>query len=647
MSTTNIELQTVPANAQQISVPVNDALGDIDAMLAGLVTVEFTADVNRTLVRDEYLTSVLRFTDSPSTLTTGRDVIFPARFPQMVVINDTAQTLTLKKSGQTGITVAAGATTFIAAGATDVEEAGGSGGSGMTNPMTTAGDLIVGGSVGTPLRLAIGTDGQVLKVVSGAVAWAADAGGSFTGGDLTSAINWAKAADIASAATTDIGAAVGNFVHVTGTTTITALGTAQAGAFRIVRFAGALTLTHNATSLILPTGANITTAANDSAGFVSEGSGNWRCVFYQRADGTPLSGSGGSLSGFTASLNTASPNNTVNTSALSASGGSTNQDAALVPKGTGAVLAQIPASNVATGNKRGAYSVDWQTQRSIADEVASGSWCFIGGGSRNKATTNHGTIPGGQQNSIASDNGTIGGGGENTIAGTGAGYGTIGGGRLNSIGSTAFTGWIGGGQGNSLSGNHSYGSIAGGLSNNVSASYGQCTGGEANDVSGQGSRAGGRNATDRGRLGCDAWANGQFATKGDAQTGEMILRSDTTNATTEAVTANNSAAGTTNQMLLPNTSAYSVRGHLVVRENATGDCAAFDIRALVRRGANAAATVVVGQTVTQVYADAGATTWAVAVVADTTNGALQVNVTGEASHSLKWVCKLEAVEVVG
>ena len=41
----------------------------------------------------------------------------------------------------------------------------------FTNPMTTAGDLIVGGVSGAPSRLAIGTDGQVLTVTSGAVAW--------------------------------------------------------------------------------------------------------------------------------------------------------------------------------------------------------------------------------------------------------------------------------------------------------------------------------------------------------------------------------------------------------------------------------------------------------------------------------------------
>jgi hypothetical protein len=48
---------------------------------------------------------------------------------------------------------------------------------GMTNPMTAAGDIIIGGTSGTPQRLAKGTDGQVLTVVSGNPAWAAATGG--------------------------------------------------------------------------------------------------------------------------------------------------------------------------------------------------------------------------------------------------------------------------------------------------------------------------------------------------------------------------------------------------------------------------------------------------------------------------------------
>lgn len=119
-------------------------------------------------------------------------------------------------------------------------------------------------------------------------------GGTFTGGTLTSALNEAPAVTIASAATVNIGAAAANTINVTGTTTITAFDTIASGAVRRVIFAGILTLTHNVTSLILPTGSNITTAAGDVAEFVSLGSGNWKCIAYTRANGQALASAGGS-----------------------------------------------------------------------------------------------------------------------------------------------------------------------------------------------------------------------------------------------------------------------------------------------------------------------------------------------------------------
>lgn len=95
-----------------------------------------------------------------------------------------------------------------------------------------------------------------------------------------------QSTDIASAATVDLNTATGNVVDVTGIVTITALGTVQEGAVFFLQFDGALTLTHNATSLKLPGNANITTAAGDIAVVISEGAGNWRCALYTvRTDG--------------------------------------------------------------------------------------------------------------------------------------------------------------------------------------------------------------------------------------------------------------------------------------------------------------------------------------------------------------------------
>jgi hypothetical protein len=104
---------------------------------------------------------------------------------------------------------------------------------------------------------------------------------------------------IASATTTTIGgvsATWSNNMTITGTTTITAFDTVANGIIRNVTFAGALTLTHNATSLILPTGANITTVAGDCAVLKSLGGGNWRCLSYQGA-GLPTTVDTGPMGG--------------------------------------------------------------------------------------------------------------------------------------------------------------------------------------------------------------------------------------------------------------------------------------------------------------------------------------------------------------
>lgn len=100
-------------------------------------------------------------------------------------------------------------------------------------------------------------------------------------------VDEAKGANIASAPTINLSTSTGNLIHITGVTTITAI-TIPSGAERTLVFDGILTLTHNATTLILPTGANITTAVNDTCKVRGDGSGNARVVSYERADGTAL-----------------------------------------------------------------------------------------------------------------------------------------------------------------------------------------------------------------------------------------------------------------------------------------------------------------------------------------------------------------------
>ena len=101
--------------------------------------------------------------------------------------------------------------------------------------------------------------------------------------NMKKAVNGFIGSNIASATTTTIGVeSSGDVVHVTGTTTITSLGTSTTGTKRTVIFDGILTLTHNATSLILPSAANITTSAGSAGVFIcTDGAlGYWKCTSY-------------------------------------------------------------------------------------------------------------------------------------------------------------------------------------------------------------------------------------------------------------------------------------------------------------------------------------------------------------------------------
>lgn len=90
--------------------------------------------------------------------------------------------------------------------------------------------------------------------------------------------------DVASAATCDVGAVNSMFVRITGTTTITSLGTNYNGP-RFIRFASALTLTYNASTLVLPGGLSILTSPGDSCIATPLPAGGWVINQYQEASG--------------------------------------------------------------------------------------------------------------------------------------------------------------------------------------------------------------------------------------------------------------------------------------------------------------------------------------------------------------------------
>jgi hypothetical protein len=372
---------------------------------------------------------------------------------------------------------------------------------------------------------------------------------------------------------------------------------------------------------------------------------------FLRADGTwaAPTGGGGGLTNWTEGVNTSAPNATVPVVYFTATNAATDVDAAILTKGTGALLAAVPDATSAGGDKRGTYAVDWQRQRGAATEVASGVAAVISGGMANTASGDYSVVAGGggdagnliYGNTASGDYSFVGGGYSNLAASSNTAV--VGGSGNIASSSDSF---VGGGYGNTASGSSSF--AGAGSLNNASGLYSVIGGGYGNIASGWYSAiVGGYAATTRGLQSAEAFAAGSFAATGDAQRGLYVARGSTTTATPLVLTFDAGAAGTTNQVVLPNDATYIFRVSLVARRtDADNESAAYTFEGCIDRNANAASTALVGTPVKTILAE-DTTAWDVAVSADTTNGALAITVTGQAAKTIRWVAKIETVEVVG
>jgi hypothetical protein len=323
-------------------------------------------------------------------------------------------------------------------------------------------------------------------------------------------------------------------------------------------------------------------------------------------------GGGGGLTGFTAAESTTAPNATVFVDSLTAAASSTNADVAFVAKGTGATLAQVPTSTVAGGNKRGTHATDWQKSRNAATQVASGNYSSILGGQNNTVSNAYSALVGGLSNTITGDNAFLGNGFNNSATGS---YSTIVNGYICTA--SGIASFVSSGELNLA--NSSYAFVGGGY------------GGSSRSIVGNVIFA----------------ASGQpvSGTVGAQQSATLVLGRQTTDATATVLRSNPSAAGTSNQVILPNNSAYFFQGQVVAGVTGAGDTKGWTVEGVIKRGANAASTVLVGSTVMSSYGDAGAVTWVVAVTADTTNGGLAITVTGQAATTIRWVAQIRTTEM--
>ena len=304
-----------------------------------------------------------------------------------------------------------------------------------------------------------------------------------------------------------------------------------------------------------------------------------------------------------------------------------NADIAIVAKGLGATLAQVPDGTAAGGDKRGPRATDLQKFRSFSTAVASGSYSVICGGQNNLANNSYATVAGGNGNSAIGDSSAVVGGGSNTASSS---YGFVGGGQSNTAQS------------------YTHATVCGGSNNMASGQYAFVGGGQYNTANSQHSAImGGRRGTTRSIIGyhvfpaCNAPI---FDSTGLTQSALLLLGRQTTNATPTVLASDGNVASTTNQVILPNNAAYSFTGEVIAGVVAGGNTARWTISGAIKRGGGT--TAMVGTpTVTMTHNDAGAAAWVVNVTADTTNGGIAVTVTGAASTTIRWVCKINTTEM--
>lgn len=262
---------------------------------------------------------------------------------------------------------------------------------------------------------------------------------------------------------------------------------------------------------------------------------------------------------------------------------------------------QIPDNGTAGGNARGANAVDLQYVRSANTQVASGTHSFTAG-----------------KNCTASADQTV----------------AIGSGAIASAANAmALNGGNASGASSVAVGTIATASASSAVSFNSTGNAPYCF------VSGQYADA-------RSVYGARAHAAVYFTGGGDQQTADYVLSRITTDATAAVVlTADHGTPTAANQPTLPNNGAYTFRILVVARRTDSADYGAWEIVGAIRRDTNAAGTAIIGSpSVTTIAAPSGAWT-APAVAADTTNGCLQVNVAGAVGHTVRWVAKVNTVEV--
>jgi hypothetical protein len=392
-------------------------------------------------------------------------------------------------------------------------------------------------------------------------------------------------------------------------------------------------------------GANNTNSSNN-AGFIGSGANNTLSGDYSSIVG----GNGNTTAGYFNFVGGGYTNSGTASAAVTAQSGTANATTTFT---LNASNASIKVGQLITGTNINFFPPTYVA--AISGTTLTLSQAATGSGATTLSFyTPHGIVVGGGNNQATGAYSFIGGGGDagtaanrNTASGD---YSFVGGGRGNIASGIASTVSGGGFDGTNILGNTASdigATVVGGAQNTASGFY-TVTGGRNNVANGNRSTVWGNSGLARGLRGNYVVSPCQdpIGSAGSAQTATLVVAKQTTDATATVLTSNGAAASTDNQIIMPNNSAYYFKGEIIAGVTGGGNTKGWYIEGVIKRGANAASTTLVGTpTVTSLYADAGAVTWTITATADTANGGLAITATGQAATTIRWVAQVRTTEM--
>jgi hypothetical protein len=395
-------------------------------------------------------------------------------------------------------------------------------------------------------------------------------------------------------------------------------------------------------------GVNYTVTTASSADWTSVSNSTYffdltdKLVHYKDSTGAiiELFGAAGGLTYFAEAQNTTAPNATVPVDSLTAVTGTTNGDFAIIAKGTGAILAQIPDGTATAGNKRGSYAIDLQRIRPTASYVASGQYATILNGQNNTASGNYSFSNGLSCNAAGNHSFCFGDSssalGNYSFAfgfGATASAGGVSFGGTASGGCFAFTGTSSGTSTVSFQGSTANGYIC--------LSTGSATIASGAFSSTYGTRSNTFEHSSRKSLGCLPY-DASINASGYAQRSWLNVATNTTTATPKSLNAYN--ATPTFALRLENNNAMRVKGSIIGKQTGSTNVGAWDFDCVIVRGTTAGTTVIVSSNVNLVINTGGFGN--PTLTANTSEGSLDIKVTGLAGISINWNGTIDSCETI-